>query len=76
MPKRHITIDTVRECHQAILQLVELGLAYVFPGRSPLVPNVRLAILCTAEERATAIPLEDLRRIFRDRERAFVLRDN
>jgi len=76
MPTRRPMLSELMQLHVSILGLVEKGLAYAFPARDPLDPIIRAACYCTAEEKAGAIPLAELRQIYRECERAFVACDN
>ena len=71
MAEQRPTIEDIREFNAAMLELVEKGLAFAFPSLDPLSPRFRAAVYCTAELRALAIPLHELRRIFREEERRF-----
>ena len=71
MSHSQMTIDDYRELHADLLHLVELGLVYVFPSHEPLNPLVMAASYCSPRNRAIAIPLDELRQIFQESERAF-----
>ena len=71
MAEQRPNVEDIRELNSAMLELVEKKLVYAFPSLDPLNPRFKAGIHCTAEERASAIPLQKLRQIFREEERAF-----
>ena len=72
MNQPRTTIDDVRAFYTALLNLVELGLVCVLPSPDLLDPFVQISGYCTPEQRASAIPLSELRRIFIEDQRAFL----
>ncbi len=76
MSRSQMTIDDYREFHADLLSLVEMGLIYAFTSYEPLDPLMVPAPSATAWQRDHAIPLEKLRRIFQESERAFLAAHN
>lgn len=72
MSHSQMTIDDYREFHSDLLSLAEMGLIYAFPSHEPLDPLVVAVPYCTDWQRDHAIPLEELKQIFQESERAFL----
>ena len=72
MVKKQLSIEAVREAHEGLLHLVELGFAYAYPSDDLYNPNFAATCYGTAEQKASAIPLAELQRIFHERECQFV----
>ena len=72
MVKKRPSIEDWLEAHEGLLHLVELGVAYAVPSDDPYNPSFGCTCNVPAEQLAAAIPLAELRRIFRERERQYV----
>lgn len=76
MSRPRMTIEDYREFHADLLSLVDKGLVYAFPSYEPLDPLMVVAPSATAWQRDHAIPLDELRQIFQESERAFLAAHN